>query len=168
MAAVDIIILGVVLISAVIGLVRGLLKEVLSLASWVAAFILALYFAPPVADRLAGQLADESVRLVVAFIAVFLVTLIAGGIVQWLASLLVKGTGLSGTDRFLGFLFGSARGILACIVALIALRQFAAAGQWWDGSVLVPELLAFEQQVLELLGRAQDWVVELGELAPAG
>lgn len=162
MATVDIVILIVVLLSAVIGLVRGLLKEVLSLASWVAAFILALYFAPPVSDRLAVQLADESVRLVVAFIAVFLVTLIAGGIVQWLAGLLVKSTGLSGTDRFLGFVFGSARGVLACVVTLIALRRFAEAGDWWDGSVLVPQLLAFENQVLDWLGRAQDWVVDLG------
>ncbi len=164
MASIDIIILIIVLVSALIGLARGLIKEVLSLASWLAAFILALYFAPSVGDRMAGQLADESVRLVVAFILIFLATLIAGGIVQWLVGKLVKTTGLSGTDRFLGFLFGAARGVLACIVALIALRQFAEAGQWWQSSVLVPELLAFEQQVLELLGRAQDWVVDLGGL----
>lgn len=161
MASIDIVILIVVLVSALIGLARGLLKEVLSLASWLAAFILALYFAPEVADRMAGQLADESVRLVVAFIAIFLATLLAGGIVQWLAGRLVKSTGLSGTDRFLGFLFGSARGVVACIVALIALRQFAEAGQWWQSSLLVPELLAFEEQVLELLGRAQDWVIDI-------
>lgn len=161
MATVDIVILIVVLVSALIGLARGLIREVLSLASWLAAFILALYFGPAVADRLAGQLADESVRLVVAFVAIFLVTLIAGGVVQWFMSRLVKTTGLSGTDRFLGFLFGSARGLLACIVGLIALRQFAEAGQWWQSSILVPELLAFEEQVLHLLGKAQDWVVDL-------
>lgn len=162
LASVDIVILIVVLISALIGLARGLLKEVLSLASWLAAFILALYFAPPVADRLTGQLADESVRLVVAFIAIFLATLIAGGLMQRLMASLVKTTGLTGTDRFLGFLFGGARGVLACIVALIALRQFAVAGEWWQTSILVPELLAFEEEVLALLGRAQEWVVELG------
>jgi membrane protein required for colicin V production len=162
MATVDLIILIVVLVSALIGLARGLMKEVLSLASWLAAFILALYFAPAVGDRLSGQLADESVRLVVAFITIFLATLLAGGLLQWLAGTLIKTTGLSGTDRFLGFLFGSARGVLACIVTLIALRQFATAGQWWQSSVLVPELLAFEQDVLEILGKAQEWVTQLG------
>lgn len=161
MATVDIIILIVVLVSALIGLARGLIKEVLSLASWLAAFILALYLGPAVADRLAGQLADESVRLVVAFVGIFLVTLIAGGMVQWLMGRLIKSTGLSGTDRFLGFLFGSVRGLLACMVGLIALHRFAEAGQWWQASVLVPELLAFEEQVLDLLGKAQDWVVGL-------
>jgi membrane protein required for colicin V production len=162
MATVDIIILVVVLVSALIGLVRGLLKEVLSLASWLAAFMLALYFAPSVGDRLAGHLADESVRLVVAFIVIFLATLLAGGLLQWLAGTMIKSTGMSGTDRFLGFLFGAARGVLASLVALIALHQFAVAGQWWQSSVLVPEMLAFEQDVLELMGKAQEWVVQLG------
>jgi len=161
MASIDIIILVVVLVSALIGLARGLFKEVLSLVSWVAAFLLALYFAGPVSDRLAGQLADESVRLVVAFVMIFLVTLLVGGIVQWLVGKLVKTTGLTGTDRFLGFLFGSGRGVVACIVALIALNRFAEAGQWWQTSILVPHLLAFEQEVLEFMGRAQHWVTDL-------
>lgn len=162
MATLDILILIVVLVSAIIGLVRGLMKEVMSLASWLAAFILALYFASPVAERLSGQLADHSVRLVVAFIAIFLVTLLAGAVLQRLAGTLVKSTGLSGTDRFLGFLFGGARGVVACIVALIAVRQFAEAGQWWQSSVLVPELMAFEEEILHLVGWLQQWVVQLG------
>jgi membrane protein required for colicin V production len=162
MATVDLIILIVVLVSALIGLARGLLKEVLSLATWLAAFILALYFAPAIATRLAGQFADDSVRLVVAFIVVFLATLLAGGVLQWLTGALIKTTGLSGTDRFLGFLFGGARGVVAALVVLIALHRFADAGQWWQTSILVPELLAFEQEVLVLMGKAQEWVVQLG------
>jgi membrane protein required for colicin V production len=161
MASIDIIILIVILVSALIGLARGLFKEVLSLASWLAAFFLALFFAAPVAELLAGQLADGSVRLVVAFVTIFLVTLLAGGIVQWMVGKLVKTTGLTGTDRFLGFLFGGARGVVACIVALIALNRFAEAGQWWQASVLIPHLLTCEQQVLELMGWAQHWVTDL-------
>ena len=160
MATIDIIILIVVLVSALIGLVRGLLKEVLSLASWLAALILALYFAPAVSERLSGLLPDGSVRLVVAFILVFLTTLVAGSLLQWLAATLVKTTGMSGTDRFLGFLFGGARGVLASLVVLIALHQFAEAGEWWQTSVLVPELLAFEQEILTVMSRAQEWVIQ--------
>ena len=151
----DIVILIVVLVSALIGLVRGILKEVLSLASWVAAFILALYFAPMVADYLTDQLADPAIRLVVGFAGVFVATLIAGGVVQWLLRKLVDSTGLSGTDRFLGFLFGSARGVLVCIIGLIVLRPYAEHSDWWRASEFAPELLAFEQDVLELLGNAK-------------
>lgn len=162
MATADIVILIVVLVSALIGLARGLLNELLSLASWFAAFILALYFAPTVADSLKGSLADESVRLVVGFISVFAATLIAGGIVQWLVGKLVETTGLTGTDRFLGFLFGSARGVLVCIIGLIALRPFTEDSAWWDASAFTPELLAFEQDVLELMGKAKDVVTTVG------
>jgi membrane protein required for colicin V production len=162
MASIDLIILIVVLVSALIGLARGLLKEVLSLATWLAAFLLALYFGPAVAERLAGQITDGAVRLIVGFLVVFLSTLLAGGLAQWLARALVQSTGLSGTDRFLGFLFGGARGLVAALVVLIVVNRFADADDWWSTSVLVPGLLAFEQDLLALLGRAQEWVTQLG------
>jgi len=159
----DIVLLILILVSALIGLVRGLLREVLSLASWFAAFMLALYFAPVAAGYLESHFADEAVRLVVGFIAIFVVTLIAGGIAQWLLRKLVETSGLSGTDRFLGFLFGSVRGVLVCIIALVAMRPFAETSNWWQQSQLTPELLAFEQDVLELMGRARDLVIEASD-----
>lgn len=158
METADIIILIVVLLSAAIGLVRGLLKEVLSLASWLAAFLVALYFGPAVGSRFEDIVADQAVRLVAGFVLLFIGVLVLGGVLQWLVSRLVQGTGLSGTDRFLGFLFGSARGVLACIIGLIALRPFAEGADWWQASLLVPELLAFEGDVLNLLGKATEWV----------
>lgn len=161
MATADIVILIVVLLSAAIGLMRGLLKEVLSLASWLTAFVAALYFAPVLSARFETVVDDQSVRLVVAFILIFLVVLVLGGLIQWVLSKMVHGTGLSGTDRFLGFLFGSARGVLACIIALIALRPFAEGTDWWQASMLVPELLAFEDDVLNLLGKATEWFSEI-------
>ncbi|MGE0622512.1 MAG: CvpA family protein [Pseudomonadales bacterium] len=163
MATADIIILIIVLLSSVIGMVRGLFKELLSLVIWFAAVLLALYFSEAVGDRLSGQLADESVRMVVGFFIIFLTTLIAGGIVQALVKQLISSTGLTGTDRFLGFLFGSARGVLVCIVGLIALKSFDIQADWWQNSRFIPELLAFEQDVLEIMGKARDAVVEVTE-----
>jgi membrane protein required for colicin V production len=157
-ASLDIAIAVVVLLSALIGLVRGLIKEILSLASWVVAFILAIYFAPPLAAQFSAEWGAESVRLVIAFAAIFVVALIAGALLQWLIAKVVASTGLSGTDRFLGFLFGSARGLLVCIVVLMGLREVAADASWWQESVLRGELLAFEDDVRELLGRARDAV----------
>jgi membrane protein required for colicin V production len=162
MATPDIVILIVVLVSALIGLARGLLKELLSLASWFAAFILALYFAPVAAEYLKGSLAGDSVRLVAGFAIVFIATLIVGAIIQWLVRRLVESTGLSGTDRFLGFLFGSTRGVLVCIIGLVAMRPFAEQSTWWNDSTFTPELLAFEQDVLELMGKAREVVTSVG------
>ncbi|MGD8417122.1 MAG: CvpA family protein [Pseudomonadales bacterium] len=160
MATADIIILIIILLSSVIGLVRGLFRELLSLVVWFAAVMLALYFSAPVGDALSGQIADESVRTVLGFFIVFLTTLIAGGILQALVKRLVSSTGLTGTDRFLGFLFGSARGVLVCIVGLIALESFQIEAEWWQTSKFIPQLLAFEDDVLGFMGKARDAVVE--------
>lgn len=161
MASADIVILIIILLSSVIGLVRGLFKELISLLVWFAAVMLALYFSTAMGDALSGQIADESVRTVVGFFIIFLATLIVGGIVQVLVKQLISSTGLTGTDRFLGFLFGSARGVLICIVALIALKSFEIEADWWQDSEIIPELLAFEQDVLELMGKARDVVVDV-------
>ena len=161
MATADIVILIFVLLSSIIGLVRGLFKELLSLIVWFAAIVLALYFADAMGSALSGQIDDESVRTVVGFFIIFLVTLILGGIVQMLVGKLISSTGLTGTDRFLGFLFGSARGVLVCIVGLIALKSFEIESSWWHESEIIPELLAFEQDVLGLMGKARDMVVDV-------
>ncbi len=163
MATADIIILIVVLLSSAVGMMRGLFKELLSLLIWFAAVMLALYFSATVGDALSGQIADESVRTVVGFFVVFITVLVAGGILQALVKQLISSTGLTGTDRFLGFLFGSARGVLVCIVALIALKSFQLEADWWHQSRIIPELLAFEQDVLSLMGKARDVVVEVAD-----
>lgn len=163
MANADIVILIIVLLSSVIGLMRGLFKELISLLVWFAAVMLALYFSAAMGDALSGQIADESIRTVVGFFIIFLATLILGGIVQMLVKQLISSTGLTGTDRFLGFLFGSARGVLVCIVGLIALQSFELEAGWWTESRIIPELLAFEDDVLELMGKARDVVTEVTE-----
>ena len=162
MASLDIAIMVVVLLSALIGLVRGLIKEILSLVTWVVAFILALYFTPYLAGEIPAQWGGDSVRLVIAFAMIFVTSLIVGAIVQWLIGKLVVSTGLSGTDRFLGFLFGSARGLLVCIVLLMGLREVAAGADWWHESVLHHELLAFEDEVRDFVSLARDVLSDIG------
>ncbi len=160
MATLDIVLLVVIVMSALMGLFRGLFREVVSLATWITAFIAGMYFAPSLAERLAIA-NNPTVGLAIGFVVVFIATLILGGIVQWAISRLVESTGLSGTDRVLGFVFGGLRGAVVCIVALIALRPFAGDADWWQASRLQGELLAFEEDVLELIGTARATVWEM-------
>ncbi|MDA1075675.1 MAG: CvpA family protein [Proteobacteria bacterium] len=160
LATLDIVLLALIAISALIGLMRGLFKEVISLAAWAAALILGLYFAPELALRIDFG-PEGSTELVLAFAIIFIGTLIVGALVQWLMSKLVESTGLSGTDRFLGFLFGAARGALVCTVALIALRPFAEHENWWLDSRIRAELMIFETDVLVFVDKAVDEVTDL-------
>ncbi len=138
MVWVDFLIVGIILISALISIVRGFVKEVFSLASWALAFWVALLFYPHMATLLVDYVATPSIRSFVAFASLFVVTLILGALVNHLISTLVKKTGLSGTDRMLGIIFGLIRGV--AIVTLLILAAGATPmpqDDWWQNSLLL-------------------------------
>ncbi|MEM1432954.1 MAG: CvpA family protein [Pseudomonadota bacterium] len=159
----DFILLVVVLLSAVMGLFRGLVRETLSLVTWLAAFFVGMYLSPRLAEGYADTFGGFSVARVVFFVAIFFAVLVLSSVLQWLLGKLIESTGLSSTDRLLGFVFGAGRGVIICIVALIALRGFVEDSRWWQDSVLIPELMAFEETVLDLMGYAKDAVLDLNE-----
>ena len=159
-ATLDIAITALILLSALIGLVRGLVKEVLSLVSWGVAFIVAIFFSAEVGALLPETWGSMALRQAIGFVALFIGVLIGAGILQWLIGQLVESTGLSGTDRLLGFLFGSARGLLIALVGLVALEQIASEATWWQEAQLPNEILAFEDEVRELFGQATTFVEE--------
>ena len=148
--AADIVMLALILLSAVIGLFRGLIKELVSLVVWVCAIVGAIVFASPLADYLTAIDASRPIRVAIGFAVVFFGVLIAGGLLQWSLAKLIQSTGLGGTDRFLGFVFGALRGGLVVLGALILIKPFAQTSDWWQESLLRPELLAFEDDILKL------------------
>jgi len=138
MVWVDFLIIGIILISALISIVRGFVKEVFSLASWILAFWVALLFYPHMATLLVDYVVTPSIRSFVAFTSLFVVTLILGALVNHLISQVVKKTGLSGTDRMLGIIFGLIRGV--AIVTLLVLAAGATPmpkDDWWQNALLL-------------------------------
>lgn len=152
MVVLDWVIIGVVLVSTVISLVRGFVKEVLSLLTWVAAFAIALGFSKP-ASALVPQAVDiPSARVAIAFLALFVAVLIIGGIINWAVSTAVNKTGLSGTDRSVGMIFGLARGIfIVAILILLAHLTALPKESWWQSSVLVPQFQIVSDWILALM-----------------
>jgi membrane protein required for colicin V production len=136
----DYIILAVLGLSVLIGLFRGLISEVLALAVWVAAFWVAWTFGPSVASHFEHSIELPSARILVGYGLCFLAVLIAGALLRFLIGKLVEGTGLSGTDRLLGMLFGFARGVLLVTLAVFLLGFTAfTRDPWWRDSVLLPQ-----------------------------
>ncbi len=100
---------------------RGVVREALSLLSWVIAFFVAKLYAPSVAGWFASLTHNESARIGAAWATIFIVVLIVVGIVGLLLSGTLKAIGLGGLDRFLGALFGVARGLaMVTLIALLA------------------------------------------------
>lgn len=140
---VDISVLAIVFLSAVISVIRGFVREALSLAAWIAAFWVAFTFTDNMAVMLADHIETPSLRLVAGFTILFLATLIIAALVNFLAVQLVVKTGLSGTDRMLGVIFGIARGVVIVgILVLLAGLTPIPQDPWWEASTLIPHFEA--------------------------
>lgn len=135
----DFALIGVVLVSALISLVRGFVREAFSLAIWVLAFWVSWNFFRELAVKLEPLLASPTVRLGVAFAILMIVVLVVGGLINFLLISLVERTGMSGTDRFIGMVFGIARGVLL-IAVLVLLAGLTTLPQehFWKDSTLIP------------------------------
>lgn len=135
---VDYLLLAIIAVSALLSLWRGFVKEALSLASWIAALWLAMLYFHDFGNWLARWIETPSLRDAVAFGVLFVVTVLIGGMIGYLAGQLVAKTGLSATDRALGMVFGIARGvvIVAVMVMLAGLTKLPE-DPWWRESLLL-------------------------------
>ena len=136
---IDYALLAVIGISGVLSLMRGFLREALSLMGWIAAFWVAIAFSGKAAALLEAHVSAPSVRHAIAFAALFVGVLLLTGAALRLMGLLVEKTGLSGTDRTLGILFGVLRGIvIAGVLVLLAGLTPLPRDPWWSRSVFLP------------------------------
>jgi len=134
----DIAILSIIGISALISLFRGFVREVLSLVAWVAAFWIAFAFTERGAAYLMDYISLPSARYVVAFVVLLVVSLLVIGIINHLIAKLVDKTGLTGTDRMLGVVFGIVRGIAVVgVIVFLAGLTPVPRDPWWSESVLM-------------------------------
>lgn len=138
MVWIDYFILAVVVLSILLSLMRGFVREAVSLGTWVLAFWLALTFA----ERISGwftAIESQALRFILAFGILFVAVLIVGAVANHLFSALVDKTGLSGTDRLIGAVFGFARGmVLVAALVLVANLTKLPQSDSWRQSQFVP------------------------------
>jgi membrane protein required for colicin V production len=117
----DIILAGIMIISALLALMRGFTREVLSLIAWVMA-ALAAFFAV-LNDELKQMTMQYIEPQLVAVIAlggaVFLVVLVIASLISVKISDMVVDSSAGAFDRSLGFIYGLARGLVLVAIAFI-------------------------------------------------
>ncbi len=105
--------------SVFLGWWRGFVYEVLSLLGWVAAYAVARWQAVNLAALMQAGLGIDAIKVTVAFVLLFVATLIVSGIAVCLLSKLIKLTGLGWIDGLFGSLFGILRGMLLVLMLVL-------------------------------------------------
>jgi membrane protein required for colicin V production len=164
MEYVDYAVLGIIAISILVGVLRGFITEAFSLAVWAAAFLVAFQYSGALALQLESYIELPSARTSLAFAGLFLSVLLVGGLITFLVGKLVEKTGLSGTDRLLGGVFGSIRGlVLVLVMMLVAGLTPVPQDPWWQQSRSIQSLMPLAEWSAQFL---PDYILEHMELTP--
>ncbi len=133
----DYAVIGVILASTLLAILRGLVREILSLVFWVVALAVANHWADQVAVLMPAAISDERLRLIAAFLVLFIGALMIGSIISTLIGIVIRGSGLTVVDRGLGALFGLLRGV-AIVLMVVTLGGLTRASQqpWWRDALL--------------------------------
>lgn len=140
MTVFDYAVLGVVGISLLLSVLRGFLREFLALAGWLLAFLVAKLYTLQLAPLLPAAIPSEPLRLLAAFLILFLATLLMSSLLGIALSEVFKKIGLGWFDRLLGALFGLARGvvIVGVVVLLCGLTALPREPFWRNAMLSAP------------------------------
>lgn len=127
---VDLVVLGVILISGFLAFARGLVRETLGLSAWLIAGLVAYKLEPLVQPWARMQVKDTALADTLAFIGVFVIVLVMLSLLAGAIAGAVRGSVLGGLDRTLGLVFGLLRGAALVCVAYILVGLAIPVDQW--------------------------------------
>lgn len=148
----DYVVLFVLGCSVLVGTLRGLVREILSLVGWIAAFLLASAWCDQLALLLPEVIPGTTVRLIVAFVALFFGVKLLAMLLTMTFDALLKASGLVVVDRGLGSLFGLARGAVIVLAGVLVCGTTALPRQaFWKEAMLSPLAESAARLTLPLL-----------------
>ena len=115
----DLILIGVMLVSGLLAMIRGFMREILSIAAWVIAALVTLYSFAKLLPLAKSYFSNDIIAAGVVVGGVFLGTLLIVSIMTVRFSDMVLDSRIGALDRTLGFLFGLARGLVIVVVAFL-------------------------------------------------
>ena len=134
----DLVILFVIGSSGIISLFRGFTKEFLSLLLWVFAFFAAVGLEGYVTPKISEIIGNEEASKIIASVLIFIISIIIGGFLINLISRIVKWSGMSGFDKFMGVLFGVSRGLIVILAVYFLLPSNLKESEIFTASKISP------------------------------
>lgn len=153
-AILDIVVIGIVILSGLLAAVRGFTREVLAIASWVAAAAAAYAFHPAVLPYVKPYISNDNFALAASIAVVFIGVLIIVSLFTVKISDLILDSKIGALDRSLGFLFGAVRGFLIAVIAFMFFDKLVGDKQqpdWVKQAKTRPFLKETGDQLLALL-----------------
>ena len=142
----DLLLLGVMLISGLLAMIRGFIREVLSIAAWlVAAAAAYLAFRDGRLLTLAkANIPSDIVATGAVVGGVFLITLLVVSVITVRVSDMILDSRIGALDRTLGFLFGLGRGLIIVVVSFLFFNWLVPPAKQPDGVRSAKSLRALE------------------------
>ena len=117
----DYAVLTIIGLSVIFSVMRGMVREVLAILGWVAAFYVGRTYTDQLLPMMPADIPTESLRVLAAFLVLFLATLLLASLLAIVISTIFKKIGLGWLNRLLGAVFGVLRGLLiVCVVVFLA------------------------------------------------
>lgn len=158
MHTIDWFIVGIVVLSGLLGVIRGFLRETISLVAWLAGLWLAWKFSYLVEPYLGGILTHTTAQVWVARLIILFSVLLIASLIGVILYYFVHHSPFGTIDRSFGGLFGVLRGLVLIGLGVLAGHLLSLDTEaWWRESKLMP--------VAEFLG---EWVRHIvDDVAPS-
>ena len=150
MTLADWIICAVVLLNVVTAAMQGFFSEALTMAGLVVGYLVAAWKYRGLAEWLESFLKNPWLAEILGFLVIFFAIVLLFGLAARIARWLMKQSGLSGLDRFLGAFLGLLKGGLMVAVILMGMTAFEPTSKLLQSSQLAPYFL--------IAGRAAIWL----------
>jgi membrane protein required for colicin V production len=149
MTLADWLICALVLVNIVTAAMQGFFSEALTIGGLVVGFIVAAWKYRGLAEWLESFLTNPWLAEVLGFLIIFFAIVLLFGIAARVSRWVMKHSGLSGLDRFLGAVLGLLKGGLMVAVILMGMTAFTPTSKLLQNSQLAPYFL--------VVGRAAIW-----------
>jgi len=150
MTLADWLICAVLLLNVITAAIQGFFSEALTMAGLVVGYIVAAWRYHGFAEWLEQYLKNPWLAEILAFLIIFFAIVILFGIAARIARWVMRKSGLSGLDRFLGALLGLLKGALMVAVILMGMTAFEPTSKLLQNSQLAPYFL--------VAGNAAKWM----------
>ena len=149
----DVILLGVMLMSALLAMIRGFMREVLSIAAWVIAAGVTLYGYARLLPYAKAYVNNDIIAAAAVVAGTFLLTLLVVSVATVRFSDMVLDSRVGALDRTLGFLFGLGRGLIIVVVCFLL-------GSWLIPARNQPDWVKNAKSRVVLQGTG-DWLISM-------